>query len=88
MNWDLISENYAEKREKGADRRPDFWKGPGRGASVGDENQLPTVRETKTPGIKKDGAMPIHGKLFMDFTVQWASQKLIRYSVSARLFSF
>ena len=36
----------AGKREEGADRRPDFWKGPGRGASVGDESHLETVSET------------------------------------------
>ena len=36
----------AEKREEGANRRPDFWKGPGRGASVGDESHLETVSET------------------------------------------
>ncbi|WP_215699949.1 hypothetical protein, partial [Clostridium sp. MCC353] len=36
----------AEKREEVADRRPDFWKGPGRGASVGDESHLETVSET------------------------------------------
>ncbi|MBT9779253.1 hypothetical protein GPL15_22505 [Clostridium sp. MCC353] len=33
--------------------------------SVGDENRLPTVSETKAPGTEKDGPMPIHGKLFM-----------------------
>ena len=36
--------------------------------------------------MEKDGPMSIHGELFMDFTVQWASQKLIWFSVSARLF--
>ena len=25
---------------------------------------------TKAPGMKKGGPMPIHGELFMDFTVQ------------------
>ncbi|MBT9777812.1 hypothetical protein GPL15_15005 [Clostridium sp. MCC353] len=39
--------------------------GAGQGESFGDENQLPTVSETKAPGIEKDGPMPIHGKLFM-----------------------
>ena len=38
---------------------------PGGAESVGDENRLPTVSETKAPGIEKDGPMPIHGKLFM-----------------------
>ena len=38
---------------------------PGGAESVGDENRLPTVSETKTPGMEKDGPMPIHGKLFM-----------------------
>ncbi|MBT9779435.1 hypothetical protein GPL15_23435 [Clostridium sp. MCC353] len=38
---------------------------PGKAESVGDENLLPTVSETKAPGTEKDGAMPIHGKLFM-----------------------
>ena len=41
---------------------------------------------SKAAGMEKDGPMPIHGELFMDFTVQWASQKLIWFSVSARLF--
>ena len=38
---------------------------PGGTESVGDENRLPTVSETKAPGTEKDGPMPIHGKLFM-----------------------
>ncbi|MBS6643891.1 MAG: hypothetical protein KH366_09950 [Clostridiaceae bacterium] len=38
---------------------------PGGAESSGDENRLPTVRETKTAGREKDGSMPIHGKLFM-----------------------
>ncbi|MBT9780135.1 hypothetical protein GPL15_27095 [Clostridium sp. MCC353] len=38
---------------------------PGGAESVGDENRLPTVSETKAPGTEKDGPMPIHGKLFM-----------------------
>ena len=38
---------------------------PGKAESVGDENRLPTVSETKAPGTEKDGPMPIHGKLFM-----------------------
>ena len=62
------------------------WLAPGGAESVGDENRLPTVSETKAAGMEKDGPMPIHGELFMDFTVQWASQKLIWFSVSARLF--
>ncbi|WP_215700215.1 hypothetical protein, partial [Clostridium sp. MCC353] len=53
------------KRDEGADREPDGWKGPGGAESVGDENQLPTVSETKALGMEKDGPMPIHGKLFM-----------------------
>ncbi|WP_215701777.1 hypothetical protein, partial [Clostridium sp. MCC353] len=43
---------------------------PGGAESSGDENRLPTVSETKTTGVEKDGPMPIHGELFMDFTVQ------------------
>ena len=38
---------------------------PGGAESVGDENRLPTISETKAPWTEKDGAMPIHGKLFM-----------------------
>ncbi|MBS6646583.1 MAG: hypothetical protein KH366_23680 [Clostridiaceae bacterium] len=37
----------------------------GRAEFFGDENRLPTVSETKAPGMEKDGPMPIHGKLFM-----------------------
>ncbi|MBT9779338.1 hypothetical protein GPL15_22935 [Clostridium sp. MCC353] len=33
--------------------------------SIGDENRLPTVSETKAPGTEKGGPMPIHGKLFI-----------------------
>ncbi|MBT9779117.1 hypothetical protein GPL15_21795 [Clostridium sp. MCC353] len=49
----------------GRGRRPLGWLAPGGAVSVGDENRLPTVSETKAPGTEKDGAMPIHGKLFM-----------------------
>ena len=59
---------------------------PGGAASVGDENRLPTISETKAPWTEKDGPMPIHGKLFMGLYREWASQKLIWFSVSARLF--
>ncbi|MBS6644431.1 MAG: hypothetical protein KH366_12705 [Clostridiaceae bacterium] len=63
----------------------DVWRRPRGAESVGAENQLPTVSETKTPRMEKDGPMPIHGKLFMGLYREWASQKLIWFSVSARL---
>ena len=35
------------------------WNGPGWPETGGDENRIPTVSETKIPGMEKDGPMPI-----------------------------
>ncbi|MBT9777573.1 hypothetical protein GPL15_13790 [Clostridium sp. MCC353] len=50
---------------RGGGRRAGRWEPDGGVESGGDENRLPTVRETKATGLEKDGPMPIHGKLFM-----------------------
>ncbi|MBT9779847.1 hypothetical protein GPL15_25580 [Clostridium sp. MCC353] len=42
-----------------------FGTGTGRPESNGTGKRLTTVSETKAAGMKKDGPMPIHGKLFM-----------------------
>ncbi|WP_275950512.1 hypothetical protein [Clostridium sp. MCC353] len=36
----------------------DVWRRPWGAESVGDESLLPTVSETKAPGMEKDGPMP------------------------------
>ena len=45
-------------QEIGAGDGLDVWAQSGQAESVGDENRLPTVSETKTPGMEKDGPMP------------------------------
>ncbi|MBT9779911.1 hypothetical protein GPL15_25915 [Clostridium sp. MCC353] len=59
------SESYAETRGETAAGGLGFGDWTGGMESGGDENRLPAVRETKAPGIEKDGPMPIHGELFM-----------------------
>ncbi|MBT9779075.1 hypothetical protein GPL15_21585 [Clostridium sp. MCC353] len=79
-------EGYAEKLGEAPAGGQGFGTGPEGPGADGHGSLLQTVSGTKCAGMEKDGPMPIHGELFMDFTVQWASQKLIRFSVSARLF--
>ncbi|MBT9775849.1 hypothetical protein GPL15_04900 [Clostridium sp. MCC353] len=55
----------AGKRCEAAPGGQDFEDRTGGAESGGDENQLPTVRETKAADMEKDGPMPIHGELFM-----------------------
>ncbi|MBS6646873.1 MAG: hypothetical protein KH366_25175 [Clostridiaceae bacterium] len=79
-------ESYAGKRDEAAKGGVGLGNGTDWPESNGAGKRLPTVSETKAAGMEKDGPMPIHGELFMDFTVQWASQKQIWSSVSAHLF--
>ncbi|MBS7009983.1 hypothetical protein, partial [Anaerostipes sp.] len=65
--------------------RAGAWNLRGGPWSDGVGSRLPTVSGTKPAGIKKDGPMPIHGEPFMVVHREWASQKLIRFSVSACL---
>ncbi|WP_215700428.1 hypothetical protein, partial [Clostridium sp. MCC353] len=58
------------KRDEAAEAGLGDWKGPGWLESNGAGRRLPTVSETKAAGMENDGPMPIHGELFMDFTVQ------------------
>ena len=53
------------RRKAGRGDGLDGWERMGPAEAFGDENRLPTVSETKTPGMEKDGPMPNHGKLFM-----------------------